>query len=159
MHVRILANEILSTNFCSFPDQVCAYHIESTAPLPDVVVGLQDKLRTSPPSNLSCDADGVHLRGQTQPTIGMVYDARVQVLAADVKDAQSAAPSCICSGKLLIPKDASRKSVTVVWTAGTNYDPKKGTAADGYSFKGVDPQPAVLSTVQAASAKTYQEPP
>ncbi len=87
----------------------------------------------------------------------MVFDARVQVLADDVQQDPASVPSCICSKKILVPKSVSRKSVTFVWTAGTNYNQKNGNSAAGYSFKGADPSAAVLSTIQATGDVSYQE--
>jgi alpha-L-fucosidase 2 len=141
---------LFSTNFCTFPDQVCVYFLESTAPLPAVTVGLQDNQRANPASNQSCDINGVHLRGQTQADIGLVFDGRVQVLG-------KAGRSCTGSGDLLIPSDDKTKSITLIFAAGTNYDQKKGNPASGYSFKGVDPETAVLSTIYAASQKSYTD--
>jgi alpha-L-fucosidase 2 len=77
----------------------------------------------------------VHLRGQTQQDIGMIFDARVQVVNR--------------------PKGAACTASHVLYAAGTDYDPKKGTKASNYSFKGVDPAPAVLSTIQAAAKESY----
>ena len=113
-----------------------------------MTVGLQDSLRTGPSSNVSCDANGVHLRGQTQEDIGMIFDARVQALQRNVE-------SCTNSGSLLLPSDGRTKAITLIFAAGTNYDQKKGNAANNYSFKGVDPEATVLSTIHAASKKTY----
>jgi alpha-L-fucosidase 2 len=91
----------------------------------------------------------VHLRGQTQQDIGMIFDARVQV----VNRPKGAA--CTASHELVIPAESKTSSVTVLYAAGTDYDPKKGTKASNYSFKGVDPAPAVLSTIQAAAKESY----
>lgn len=139
-----------STTFCTFPDQVCVYYLESTAPLPTVTVDLQDSLRTGPASNQSCYTNGVHLRGQTQEDIGMIFDARVQALGP-------ASRSCTSSGSLILPSDSRTRAITLIFAAGTNYNPRNGNAASKYSFKGVDPAAAVLSTIHAASKKPYAE--
>jgi alpha-L-fucosidase 2 len=80
----------------------------------------------------------------------MIFDARVQALARTTD-------SCTPSGTLLLPSDGKTKSITLIFAAGTNYDSKKGNAASNYSFKGVDPAAAVLSTIQAASKKSYSQ--
>ncbi|RFU28792.1 hypothetical protein B7463_g7548, partial [Scytalidium lignicola] len=122
-------NELFTaTTICTFPDQVCVYNLESTSPLPAVTVGLQDNLRTNPTSNLSCDSNGVHLRGQTQADIGMIFDAHHRT-----------------------------KVITLIFAAGTNYDQKKGNSASNYSFKGIDPEATVLTTIQEASKKSYAD--
>lgn len=78
----------------------------------------------------------------------MIFDARVQALQRNVE-------SCTNSGSLLLPSDGRTKAITLIFAAGTNYDQKKGNAANNYSFKGVDPEATVLSTIHAASKKTY----
>jgi alpha-L-fucosidase 2 len=86
----------------------------------------------------------------------MIFDARVQALAMQTQR-KSASPSCTQSGSLLIPSDGKTEAIALVFAAGTNYDQKKGNAANDYSFKGVDPEAAVLSTVQEASKKAYED--
>ncbi|ETR97606.1 hypothetical protein M419DRAFT_39268 [Trichoderma reesei RUT C-30] len=137
------------TTFCTFPDQVCAYNIQSSKPLPAVTIGLRDSLRSNPASNLTCDANGVHLRGQTQQDIGMIFDARAQLINRPKR------ATCTSSHGLSVPSDGRTTSLTVVYAAGTNYDQKKGTKASNYSFKGVDPAPAVLSTIKKVSQKSF----
>lgn len=79
----------------------------------------------------------------------MVFDARVQVVN------RPKGVACIASHELIIPAESKTSSVTVVYAAGTNYDQKNGTKASNYSFKGVDPASAVLSTIQAAAKESY----
>lgn len=114
-----------------------------------MTIRLQDNQRSNPSSNSSCDANGVRLRGQTQQDIGMIFDARAQVLN------RPKGATCTSSHELLVPSDRKTTSVTVVYAAGTNYDQKKGTKASNYSFKGVDPAPAVVSTIQAVEKKSF----
>lgn len=114
-----------------------------------MTVGLQDTLRTDPASNASCSGAGVHIRGQTQEDIGMIFDARVQALG-------SPGHSCTSSGSVVFSSNKKTKELTLVFTAGTNYDQKKGNAANNYSFKGVDPEAAVASTINRASKRSYQ---
>jgi alpha-L-fucosidase 2 len=147
--ILFTTNTYFRTTFCTFPGQVCVYNVQSTKPLPAITVGLQDNVRSSPASNFSCDANGVHLRGQTQQDIGMIFDARVQVIN------RSKAATCTASHELAIPADSKTKSVTVIYAAGTDYDQKKGTKASNYSFKGVDPAAAVLSAIQEAAKESY----
>ncbi|KAL5083537.1 hypothetical protein Trisim1_001349 [Trichoderma cf. simile WF8] len=137
------------TTFCTFPDQVCAYNVQSNKPLPDLTIGLQDNQRSNPSSNSSCDANGVRLRGQTAQDIGMIFDARAQVLN------RPRGATCTSAHELLVPSDRRTTSVTVVYAAGTNYDQKKGTRASNYSFKGVDPAAAVVSTIKAVEKKSF----
>ncbi|KAH8811188.1 glycoside hydrolase family 95 protein [Xylogone sp. PMI_703] len=137
-----------STTFCSYPDQVCVYHLASTGVLPTTTVGLQDNLRANPSSLSSCDDNGVRLRGQTQADIGMIFEARVQVLP-------NTKHSCTSSGAMIIPSNRNTKVITLIYAAGTDYDQKHGNAANNYSFKGVDPEPAVLATIKKANKRSY----
>jgi alpha-L-fucosidase 2 len=116
-----------------------------------VTVGLQDNVRTSPASNISCDADGAHLRGQTQEDIGLIFDARVRAVAG------SPEALCTSSGSMVFPSNGFSQTVTLVFTAGTNFDQRNGNVASNYSFRGADPEMTVLSTVQAASKKSYPD--
>jgi alpha-L-fucosidase 2 len=112
-----------------------------------VQIGLEDNLRSNPSSNVTCDGNGVHIRAQTQEDIGMIIDARVQTLASTEHSS--------CAGSTLVVSAKSTKEITAVFAAGTNYDPKAGTKATNYTFKGVDPASQVVSTIHAASQNTY----
>lgn len=94
------------------------------------------------------------MRGQTQEDIGMIFDSRVQVLPQQ-SSRNSKKPSCTHSGSLLVPSNGQTE-VTFIFAAGTDYDEMKGTAASNYTFKGLDPEAAVLSTIKAASKRDYQ---
>jgi alpha-L-fucosidase 2 len=79
----------------------------------------------------------------------MIFDARVQAVAGNSE------AFCTSSGSMVVPSNGHSKSVTFVFAAGTNFDQRNGNAASNYSFKGADPEMMVLSTVQAASKKSY----
>ncbi|KAK5996320.1 putative alpha-fucosidase A [Cladobotryum mycophilum] len=110
----------------------------------------KDHLRTSPATKSSCDGDGIRLRGQTQEDIGMIFDARVKALNPP------GGTVCTSSGSLAIPSGKTNQ-VTLVFAAGTNYDQKKGNAANSYSFKGEDPASTVLSTIHTAGKRKYEQ--
>jgi alpha-L-fucosidase 2 len=80
----------------------------------------------------------------------MIFDARVQPVA-------NAHFVCTQTGSLLIPADKKTKEITFIFGAGTNYDQRNGNTASNYSFKGVDPEAAVLSNLQAAGKKPYAD--
>ncbi|ETR98680.1 hypothetical protein M419DRAFT_38400 [Trichoderma reesei RUT C-30] len=143
-----------TVQFCSFPDQVCVYHVSSNKPLPQITVGLVDNYRTNPPSAVTCSTDGVHLSGRTvadegEGLIGMKFDAQAHVLSS------SGVKTSCNNNKQIVVHANKAKSVTVVVASGTEYDPKKGNAAHNYSFRGVDPYPGVLKTIKAVSKKSY----
>ena len=79
----------------------------------------------------------------------MIFDARAQVINRPKR------ATCTSSHGLSVPSDGRTTSLTVVYAAGTNYDQKKGTKESNYSFKGVDPAPAVLSTIEKVSKKSF----
>ncbi|KAJ6437332.1 alpha-fucosidase [Purpureocillium lavendulum] len=142
-----------TTQFCSYPDQVCVYHISSTKALPDVTVGIIDNYRTSPASTSTCSSSGVHLSGRTAANqgmgnIGMKFDAQLQKIGREQR------PSCTKDGKMVI-RGGHEKSVTFVLATGTEYDPKKGNAQNKYSFRGRDPYPTVLETIKKVSKRSY----
>lgn len=150
--------DIETSAFCSFPDQVCVYAIQSSKGLPALEVRLDNELVEPELQDVTC-LDGrsygnetahVRLRGVTQlgPPEGMRYDSIARIVSGSQVET-----SCT-NGTLSIRPSKRTTSVAIVVGAGTNYDAKKGTAEFGYSFKGEDPGPAVEATTQAAAAKS-----
>lgn len=154
---RFLANgDGFETNvFCSFPDQVCVYAIQSSTQLPTLEVRLGNELVAQELQNVACKQDYVRLRGVTQmgPPNGMQYDSIARLLSSS-----GVTTSCINStGALSVVPNNGTRSLAIVVGAGTDYDAKKGTAEFGYSFRGEDPGPEVERTTLAAAAKTLNE--
>ena len=148
--------------FCSFPDQVCVYAVRSSKGLPTLEVRLDNELVEAELQNVTCfdgqgygnDTAHVRLRGVTQlgPPEGMRYEAIARVVSSS-----SVQTTCnnVTGALSIIPKNGTT-SVAILVGAGTNYDPKKGTAEFGYSFRDEDPGPAVEAITQAAAAKTLK---
>ncbi|KAJ5780207.1 Six-hairpin glycosidase [Penicillium paradoxum] len=142
-----------TVQFCSYPAHVCVYYIESSSALPDVTFRFEDPERTDPASEMTCSsAEGVRLHGQTKSNagegdIGMLFDAHVKAVT-------SSSISCTSErANKVTGKDA--KTLLLVIGTGTNYDQKKGNSDSNYSFKGSDPYPDILSSVQAAAKEGY----
>lgn len=105
---------------------------------------------------MNCSDIGAHLSGRTEANqgegnIGMKFDAQLSVVGLD-----KGLHRCSNDGKIVIA-GGKTNSVTLVFASGTEYDPKKGTAAHKYSFRGVDPYPAVQSTVAKLQKKCYSD--
>lgn len=147
--------QIETTVFCSFPDQVCVYNLQTSGQLPTLQVTLNNNLVTSDIQNLTCGPDYVRLRGVTQlgPPEGMRYDTIARVVSGGTFDSKC---NTNTTALIIIP-DSGINTVTVVVGAGTNYDQKKGTASFGYSFRGVDPGLAVEETTREAAEKTFAQ--
>lgn len=79
----------------------------------------------------------------------MKFDAVLSVIGRG-----NLSQTCGDEGQIVIPSD-STNSLTFVLASGTEYDPKKGTAQHKYSFRGVDPYPAVEETVSKLRNKCY----
>ncbi|EKG13099.1 Six-hairpin glycosidase-like protein [Macrophomina phaseolina MS6] len=137
--------------YCSFPDQVCVYSLNSTDVLPDVTISLENQQAASDPQNATCGAGYVRFTGLTQagPPEGMKYDAIARLVGSN---ANMTVCSNSTSGALLVPSGRNSTYIVVVLAAGTNYDQKKGNAENNYSFKGEDPGPEVEATVVAAAS-------
>ncbi|KAF4555519.1 Alpha-fucosidase A-like protein [Elsinoe fawcettii] len=137
---------------CSFPDSVCIYDISSTSALPAVGISFEDVLRTPGLSAPACSAVDAtaSIKGKTQADIGMTFYAAARPLGA------VSGSTCSENGVLTVPSDSSRKRVTFAINAGTDYDQTKGNAENGFSFRGVDPEPAVLSVLSAAVERPVQ---
>ncbi|PYI07564.1 hypothetical protein BO78DRAFT_396406 [Aspergillus sclerotiicarbonarius CBS 121057] len=141
-------NYIEREAFCSYPDNVCVYRLGSNFSLPAITFGLENQL-TSPTPNVSCHGNSISLCGQTYPSIGMIYNARVTVV---VPGAQN--PSDLCSSSTVkIPE--GEKEVFLVFAAETNYDASNGNTEASFSFKGENPYMSVLKTATDAAKKSY----
>lgn len=137
--------------FCSYPDQVCVYHIESTKILPNITVSFENILTTQDLVTTSCETDSVHFTGYTQANSpqGMKYSAIARALD------NSVTTSCLDSGHLIFQSAETQKSRTFVIAADTNYNQKKGTKEAGYSFRGEDPVPIISRIASQAASKQY----
>ncbi|KAM0462089.1 hypothetical protein ACHAO4_001282 [Trichoderma viride] len=143
-----------TVQFCTFPDQVCVYHVSSNKPLPDITFGLVDNYRTNPASTVKCSSSGIWLSGRTvaddgEGLIGMKIDAQASALSSS-----GLKTTCNSKGQTVL-STKSVKSATIVVASGTEYDAKKGNAANNYSFRGEDPHPGVVKTINAVSKKSY----
>lgn len=150
--------DIKTSAFCSFPDQVCVYVVQSSQGLPGLEVRLDNELVEPELQSVTCfdgqaygnDTAYLRLRGVTQlgPPEGMRYDSIARVVSG------SRVQNTCNNGTLSIAPGNGTTSIAIVVGAGTNYDPKKGTAEFGYSYRGEDPGPTVEATTRAAAAKT-----
>ncbi|KAL4815397.1 alpha-fucosidase A [Aspergillus spinulosporus] len=147
-----------SSIFCSYPDQVCVYHLESAsdARLPKVTLSIENLLVNQSLLQTSCESEVkravLRHTGVTQvgPPEGMKYAA-----VAEVVDPQSSVTTCLGEGSLQI--SSRKKQLTIIISAATNYDQKAGDAKSGWSFKnGKDPASIVDGIASAASSKSYQ---
>lgn len=125
-------------------------------PLPEVTASVTDTYRVRPASTVTCSEKGSHLTGRTEANsgegdIGMKFDALLTVVGGS-----KTAHNCTSQGALVVPKGKTN-SLTFVVASGTEYDQKKGSAADNYSFRGVDPLPAVQKTAAEAQKKCYSD--
>lgn len=145
-------SEITTAVFCSYPDEVCIYHITGEV-VPEITIGFQNRLVEPETVDYSCGDGHVRVKGVTQvgPPEGLKYDA-----VARVTGCSGATTSCSDDSRLVITAPEGKKSVTVVVGAGTNYDQTKGNAEHDYSFKGPDPDEYVESVTKAAASKSYK---
>ncbi|KAJ0299067.1 hypothetical protein COL5a_007575 [Colletotrichum fioriniae] len=153
------------TNLCSYPDQVCVYHIAATSSsaasngtttLPAVTIGLENQLIEANTYHVTCGADHVRFTGVTQlgPPEGMKFDS-IAKLASE--SASSAITNCTSSGLLKVTPSPGQTNLTIIISAETNYDQKKGNPASSYSFKGQDPGPKIESLSTTASSKPFSD--
>lgn len=145
--------EISTSVYCSYPDEVCIYHITSNEDAPEITIGFENRLIEPETAEFSCGEGHVRVKGVTQvgPPEGLRYDA-----VARVTGCSGATTSCSDDSKLTITAPEGKKSLTVVVGAGTNFDQTKGNAENDYSFKGPDPSEYVETITEAAAAKNYK---
>jgi alpha-L-fucosidase 2 len=80
----------------------------------------------------------------------MKYEARA-------KASSGATTTCSNDGTLTITPSKGSKSLTIVFSADTNYDQKMGNAQHNYSFKGKDAGPGVEDAATKASKTAYRD--
>lgn len=136
--------------FCSYPVQNCVYSLSSTKPLPEVTVSLSNGLMDPNLLNLTCGQGHTRLSGITQASIGMKFDAVARV-------AGNVSTSCSnTSASLIIPSVPGQTSLTIVFSAESNYDQTKGNAQNNYSFRGEDPSLVVEQRINSAASMSYE---
>lgn len=136
--------------FCSYPAQGCVYSLSSTKTMPAVTISLENALMDPDLLNRTCRQSYTRLTGITQASSGMKFDALATV-AGNISTFCSAS-----SGSLTIPSNPGQTSVTIVFSAESDYDQNKGNAEDGYSFRGEDPSPVVEKRTTSAAALDYE---
>ncbi|KAL2817695.1 alpha-fucosidase A [Aspergillus cavernicola] len=143
------STELEASVFCSYPDQVCVYHLGSDEQLPTITVNIENLLVEQSLLESSCERGILRHSGitQTGPPQGMKYAAVARV------DPESVVTTCSREGSLQIT--TRKKELTIVVSAETNYDQKAGNEESGWSFKGEDPASIVDMTSSAAISKGY----
>ncbi|KAI9686678.1 MAG: hypothetical protein M1820_010582 [Bogoriella megaspora] len=142
--------------YCSFPDQVCIYQLESNSTLPKIHITLDNNLVDGSLQNQTCGADGLHFSGTTSVinTIGMHYYSAVRLVGSIDKPA-------LCSNSsdatFSVESSPGKNTLSVVVGAGTDYDATNGNPASNFSFKGADPKSSVDAVVSAAADKTESD--
>lgn len=138
-----------SSVFCSYPAQSCVYGISSNTTLPSVNIALTNDLMDATLVNTSCGSGYTRIDGITQETIGLQFTSIAQVLGHT---------STVCSSadhSLTVSSSPGQNSITVVFSAESDYNQTNGDAAHDYSFKGDAAGPIVEQRVRAATNTTY----
>ncbi|ODA83516.1 hypothetical protein RJ55_02030 [Drechmeria coniospora] len=116
--------------FCSHPSRVCVYRVSSTKPLPNVHVKFNDGLPESEQTSSSCGTQYSYLDGVMKPgqLRGMQFSAFARVAGTHARP-------CRCSkGTLTIRGRRKYQTLTLVFSADTNYESRKGNKAENYRF-------------------------
>ena len=149
-------NDVTTTTFCSYADQVCVWSTLSTGTLPKVTISLQNTQVDSSLVTYTCEnSEFVRLSGVTQKSDpeGLRYQAIAYMGQGD-----HGGFSRTCDGnKMVVQPDDGTQMVTVVVAAGSDFDQTKGNADNSYSFKGEDPGNSVQSTARSASGKHFSD--
>lgn len=139
-----------TTVFCSYPAQTCIYSLYSSRTIPAVTISLVNELMDPSLVNQTCGQGYARLTGVTQAGIGMKFDAIARV-AGNISTSCSAS-----SGKLSLASIPGQTTVTIVFSAESDYDQTKGNAEDGFSFRGADPGPTVEERTTSAASMNYE---
>lgn len=136
--------------FCSYPARSCVYSMTSERRLPSVTVSLVNKLMDDSLVNVTCGAGYARLTGTTQISIGLKFDSIIRA-AGDYTS------TCSDMGALTIVPAPGQNVVTIVWSAGSDYDQTKGNRESNFSFRGEDPGSAVEEITESAASHSYEE--
>ncbi|CAG2006580.1 unnamed protein product [Fusarium graminearum] len=142
-------SKFISSVFCSYSDQVCVYFLEANTRLPNIKIGIENKLVKQDLIKTTCKNGMALHTGMTQtgPPEGMKYAAALSV------DRSLGTVTCLNDGQIIVkPKN---KRMAIFWAAETNYDQKAGNTDDGWAFKGPDPVPRVKKASKTAATKGY----
>ncbi|KAJ5689656.1 Six-hairpin glycosidase-like protein [Penicillium macrosclerotiorum] len=136
--------------YCSYPNQVCVYHLESPISLSNVTFWLDQLVEDTSLWNATCGSKFARLRGLTQegPPTGMQYDVMVRSSLSGACEALTG------TWKAGFTKETS---LTLVIGAGSNFDASKGNSANNFTFKGPDPGPQVESVTSSALKKSESD--
>lgn len=140
-----------TTTFCSYPDDVCVYHVTSTKELPAVSVNFENVQVDANLIHATCEQRWARFTGVTQsgPPVGMKFDAIARV--------GGRAKTACDGGKLKVTPSKGQKSLTIVVGAGTDFDQTHGDAANNFSFKGEDPAAFVEQVTSKAASQCYKD--
>jgi hypothetical protein len=135
------------------------YKLASTGRLPNVAIGVENRLIPVNVYGASCAANNVRFNGVTHMGTprGMEYDLLVRLSTGALGMPTS---SCATNrnGTIVVTGSAYGKeqpltTLSVVIGAGTDYDQSQGTTTTGYSFHGPPPAPELERTTAQASTK------
>ncbi|KAL1862935.1 hypothetical protein Daus18300_008266 [Diaporthe australafricana] len=142
---------VLSTTvFCSYPAKSCVYTLTGNSSLPAVTFSLGNELMEAGLTNVTCGTGYTRLRGITKESIGLQFDSIARVTG-------NLSSSCSDAGSLTINPAAGQSTVTVVFSAESNFDQTKGHAASNFTFRGEDPGPVVEATTTLAATRTHED--
>lgn len=136
--------------FCSYPAKSCVYTISGGSNLPAVTISLGNELMSADLINVTCGTGYTRLRGITQASIGLQFDSVARATG-------NISSSCSETGSLTVTPAAGQSTVTIVFSAESNFDQTKGNAENNFSFRGEDPGPIVEATTALAAARTDED--
>jgi Glycosyl hydrolase family 65, N-terminal domain len=152
-------NTYTTATYCSYPAKVCIYRLSSTGRLPNVAIGVENRLIPVNIYSASCSANNVRFNGLTHVGTprGMEYDLLVRLSTGPLGMPTS---SCATNrnGTIVVTGSAYGReqpltTISVVIGAGTDYDQTQGTTMTGYSFHGPPPGPELERVTAQASTK------
>lgn len=137
--------------FCSYPALSCVYTVTSNAALPIVHVSMANNLMNSDLINVTCGEGYTRLAGVTQASIGLRFDSIARVSGRFNT-------TCLpATGSLMIAPAPSQTTVSIVFSAESDYEETRGNANSNYSFRGLDPGPIVEARTTAAASQSYED--
>jgi hypothetical protein len=152
-------NTYTTATYCSYPAKVCVYRLSSSGRLPNVAIGVENRLIPVNLYSATCSTYNVRFNGLTHMSTprGMEYDLLVRLSTGPLGMPTS---SCATNrnGTIVVTgtaygKEQPLRTLSVVIGAGTDYDQTQGTTRTGYSFHGPPPGPDLERVTAQASTK------
>ncbi|KAG8783850.1 hypothetical protein FRC12_019297 [Ceratobasidium sp. 428] len=139
--------------FCSNPSRACNVHTVASTPGALSATYFLNPIPDLPTPNITClDKTTLQLRGYASSP-GMLYEILAKVQQSGPANSTAGCTVDATTGQAqLFTKGSTEAWLT--WVGGTDYSMETGNAANGFSFKGMDPHTQLMGLVAKVAAQS-----